>query len=240
MPNKGQKWLWSCWCDYWNWIEELVEKTASELWCVYNGDLVDGGDHHGTRQCIAAGTRLQHKIAESVFAIPQEYKPKHQFVVKGTPIHGGHQGEFEDWIGDNIKAEIDKDTGQYAWWHLPLEARGTLLDFQHHGRKGYRPWTSGNAANNIAAEITYRYATAERMPDVAVRSHVHTSSDSFDNHPVRAIVTPAWQLKTEYAHRVVPEATATVGGLAIICYTDGGYEVEKKFYEPGKAKIWKA
>lgn len=237
-PSKAQRWLWQSWLEFWERIARLVSDLQAELWLQVNGDLVDG-DHHGTAQIVARTLNVQEICALKVLELPLSLEPAHIFVTRGTSAHAGKLSSDEEKIARKIGAEQEPDTENHSWWRVLLEANGTLIDFQHHGRRGYRPWTRGNAVNMLAAEVVNQWATAERMPDLAIRSHVHICADSYDNFPVRVITTPAWQLKTEYIHKIAPESLSSVGGLAIICQPEGGYEVRKYIFRPERPKVWR-
>jgi hypothetical protein len=236
-PSKVQRWLWHCWIDFWSKVGALVAEHEAEFWLAINGDMVDG-DHHDTPQIVSRKLNVQEICALKVLELPLSFKPKHTFVVRGTEVHVGKGADDEEKIARQIGAEQEPDTENHSWWQAMIEANGTLIDFQHHGRRGYRYWTAANAVQMLAAEITASWATEERMPDLSIRSHVHISKDSYDNFPIRVITTPAWQLKTAFVHRIGPESLSSIGGLAIVCHPGGKYEVEKFPYEPKRAPIW--
>jgi hypothetical protein len=61
--------------------------------------------------------------------------------------------------------------------------------------------------------------------------------DSFGAHRSRAIITPAWQLKTSYAHKVAPESIADIGGIIVTIQPSGRLDVEPVFYQPALRSI---
>lgn len=67
----------------------------------------------------------------------------------------------------------------------------------------------------------------ERAPDLAIRSHVHVAGDSGDAYPTRAVITPAYQLKTSYVHKVSPESLSTIGMTAVVVHPSGQIDVHK-------------
>jgi hypothetical protein len=79
----------------------------------------------------------------------------------------------------------------------------------------------------------------ERLPDLAIRSHYHRYSDSYDAQPVRVIQTPAFQTATAYVHKRVPESLADVGMIAVVVDGDQ-YEVHKSIKKPPRGKTWTA
>ncbi len=230
-PSKVQHWLWENWCDYWRWVDE--ERTAynADLWIVSNGDAVEG-DHHGTSQIISKNLEAQSYVRDRVYSVPMALQPERIFVVRGTEAHVGPSGNQEEALARHMKAEKDPDAGTWSWWRLRLMANQTKIDFQHHGRMGTRPWTKASALGILATEIFYEHTSnGYPHPDLAIRSHRHTWGDSYKNCPTRVIATPAWQMKTAHAHKVVPESIADIGGITIRVH-DTGYTVQEHFYKP--------
>ena len=121
-----------------------------------------------------------------------------------------------------------------------MEVEGVFVDVLHHGRTGYRPWTHWNATALLAAQITMeRVKGGERLPNLAIRSHYHRHSDSYDAQPVRVIQTPAFQTASAYVHKRVPESLADVGMIAVVVDGDR-YEVHKHIVQPSRGHVWKA
>jgi hypothetical protein len=235
IPSKVQLWQWDCWEDYWAKVAAQVKRLKADLWVAFNGDAVEG-DHHGTSQIISRNLEAQTYVAERVFSVPLGLEPVRTFVVRGTEAHVGPSGNREEALARTIKAEKDKEAKTWSWWRLRLKAHNTLLDFQHHGRTGGRPWTRGSAVGILAVEIFYEHTSnGYRHPDLAIRSHRHRWDDSYKVCPTRLIQTAAWQLKTGHAHKVVPESIADLGGHVIIVEPDAqpnAAEVMDYFYKP--------
>lgn len=238
-PSKAQKWVWRCWEEYWGRADALRKQHSADLYCCYNGDLFEG-DHHHTSQIISRNPEPQAYIADRVFGVPRALSPTATFIIRGTEAHVGPSGASEEAFARSLKAEPDPVSGKWSWWHLRQELHGVLLDFQHHGRMGQRPWTESNVVSLLAAQIFYEHARRkQRYPDLAIRSHHHRHADSGDAHPVRVIQTPAWQLKTAHAHKVAADSLADVGGIFIIIQPDGRWEVLKSLFFPGLPDPWK-
>jgi hypothetical protein len=235
-PSKVQSWLWACWENYWTAVASL--RKDRELYVVVNGETVEGF-HHGSTQVMSANPSDQFKVARKVFQVPQLLKPEHWFIVRGTPAHAGKAGSSDEGMARWLEAEKEPGTDNHSWWHLHIEANGTTFDIKHHGRRGYRPWTQGNAVNMLAAEITMQYAQRQQpFPTYALRHHIHLCRDSYDNFPLRCITGPCWQASTVYTHRF--ESMADYGGMIFLCKSDGSSEVIKKLYEPEADPIWQS
>ncbi len=239
-PSKAQRWTWECWTDYWASVAKIVKERKAQLRVVYNGDMFEG-DHHHTSQIISRHPEPSAYIADRVFGVPRALKPAHTFIVRGTETHVGPSGASEEAFARSLKAEKNPDGERWSWWDLPMEANGRLLDFRHHGRMGQRPWTKANVVALLAASIFYEHAAKRlRYPDLAIRSHFHQHADSHDSHPVRVIQTPAWQLKTSYAHKVAAESLADIGGIVVVVEPDGRIDVATKLYRVEERKPWAA
>lgn len=239
--STAQKWLWDCWEHYWKQVETLVQKYSADLFLVFNGDLVEGS-HHGTTQLISHNLEIQARIALDTLDIPLSLNPTCKFIIRGTETHVGRSAQHEESIAQIIGAEPETDTGASSWWWLPLEADGVKFDIAHHGRTGYRPWTKPNATNLLAAQLVMEYAQrkATWWPDVAIRSHIHSGGDSYDNYRIRVLQTLSWQLSTSFGHRIAPGNLLPIGGYIFIC-NEGKYELypkENTIYKPKESEPW--
>lgn len=236
-PSKPQRWTWECWEKFWGEVARVRTAAGAELYCVYNGDAVEG-DHHNTSQIISRNPEPQTYITERVFGVP--VNPTKVFVVRGTESHVGPGASSEEHLAKRLKAERGA-AKTWSHWRLRMEVHGVRLDFQHHGRVGTRPWTKTSAPGALALEIFYEHVKRGiPHPHIAVRSHRHIHADSYEAHPTRAIGTPAWQLKTAHAHKVAPESIADIGGVIITILPDGTYTVLPKLYCPELPAMWKA
>lgn len=244
LGSKAQRWLWEKYNHYWTQVQAIRKKEKAELIAGFNGDLVDG-NHHGTTQILSGNPNAQASVLNSCMAIPLALSPDKLFFVRGTEAHVGQSASAEERIADGLRRDKRPvygcpDTGNASHWHLPMEVQGVRFDFAHHGRVGTRPWTKPNVTANLAAEIFYDHAAAgEPHPHIAVRSHMHQYVDTHDQHPVRVIQTPAWQLATAFINRIAPGKYADIGGVIIIV-RDGEPEVRKILYKPERPKVWKA
>lgn len=245
LPSPGQLWLWDAWRSGWDKAAECAARNNADLWFVNNGDLTDGPRHHGTHQSV--GLHIQEReIVRDVLDYPLllDQTIKRIFIVRGTESHVGPGAASEEGIAkalsDDWPVEGCPEPRTMSWYHLMMDVEGVFLDFLHHGRTGYRPWTHWNATNLLAAQIVMeRIKNDERIPDLAIRSHFHRHSDSHDAQKTRVIQTPALQLATSYVYRRVPESLADVGMIWILV-DDGHYEVYKDLHVPSRGPVWTA
>lgn len=241
LPSKAQNWLWECWEDYWRAVADVRQAQGASLGVLCNGDACDG-IKHGTHQSVSPTMEGQFYVMQRVFSVPQALKPDWWVFTKGTPSHVGNNAEVESSLAKMMGGERDPATGGWTWYHWEAELHGVRISARHHGRTGGRPWTMASAAGILATEIFIYYAREGKPhPHLAFRSHKHTAADSFDDQPVRVISTQAWQLHTEFTHKVVPEPSvmSAVGGLIVVIQPDGTYEVIKKRYRPDPTPLWR-
>lgn len=228
-PSVPQRWLWDNWLDFHARVAELRRALKARLVYVVNGDAFDG-DHHETTQIITRDEDSQAYIATEVFGVVRDLKPDQMHVVRGTRVHVGSK---EEGLGKFLGAVRDPVTKNWSAYHVRLNLNGLRVDCQHHTSVGGLPWTMPGGVARLAFRTRVEYLDRGLTPpDLIIRSHKHVHCDSYDAHKTRAIVTPAWQLKTEFGHRVAPDSIADVGGLIVVIQPDGRYEVRKYLYTP--------
>lgn len=239
-PSPFQQNLWRCWLDYWRAVLMTRERHGGRLYVIINGDAVDG-DHHDTPQIITRNLTIQARMALMVLQ-PIARLADYLFIIRGTEVHTGKSGAWEEWLAEFLHAVPDDETGTHSWWWLPLEAGGVRFDVAHHpGTSSRRPWTKGGAANRLSAWLLNDYASmGEKPPQVALRGHNHTLEDSGLNHAIRTFCMPCWQLTTGFGHRIGGSGKlADIGGLIFTC-ADGRYDVDVRRYPPKRRGVWRA
>ena len=220
----------------------LRKQHDADLYGVCNGDAAEG-NHHGTTQIVSGNPDAQNYLTLRAFDPFLALRPDRLWIVRGTEAHTGSSGSVEEGLGKALasKAPVvrDPETNLWSYWHLRLLLNGTLLDFQHHGRTGGRPWTRQNTLSAAACEIWMEHhLRGQRHPDLAVRSHRHVFGDSFAAYPTRVIQTPAFQLKTAFGHKVAANSIADIGGVILVLHPEGRYEVEPVLFQPALPKAW--
>jgi hypothetical protein len=231
-PSKAQRWLWDAWLDFHAKVAALRARLKARMCYVVNGDSHDG-DHHQTTQIITRNEECRAYIAQRVFGVVRDLKPDLTLVTRGTTAHVGGGAAADEQIGKFLHAARDEETDAWSSWHHRLQLHGLRLDFKHHTSVGGLPWTAPGGVARLAFRIRWEYLDRGLpAPDLAIRSHKHVFYDSGDAHKTRAIVTPAWQLKTEFVHQVAPESIADIGGVVIVIWPDGRYEVQRHLYQP--------
>ena len=236
LPSAPQIALWECWLDYWERVGAAREKRQP-LICVVNGDAVEGL-HHRSSQFVSSNlAATQHAIAMGAFAPMMALRPSAVVFIRGTEAHVGASAEHEERIAEDLGAERGRD-GAFSHWHFQAESSGCVLDFAHHGAVGRMPHTRTNPLGALAMRITNAAAKAgDKIPDIAVRSHMHQWGDTGDNFRVRVIQMGAWQLSTAFVHKVAAGSLPEIGGLIIRC-DKGSAEVSKVKYPWKREDPW--
>ena len=232
LPTPAQCWMWECYQDDLAKIDALIAQHGARFLTVINGDLFDGRVKD-TPQILSPHPEAQAYVGERITGELLKRNPEKTFIVRGTEAHVGPAGASEEAFAHGIKAERDPATDAWSWWVLRLELYGKLLDFRHHpGTSGNLPWTRSAGMARLAFLIWSEHTLkGERAPDLAIRSHKHVWGDSGNAYPTRAIITPAYQLKTSYVHKVASESLSTIGMTAIVVLPDGTLDV-KSLHHP--------
>ena len=237
MPSKAQLWLWDCWEDFWKDVGELKQKTKSKLYCLYNGDAIEGAagsvQARRTTQLMHLEDDVQRYIRDRVFSVPKALNPSKQWMIRGTE---SHVGKDEESLAKKLGCEPDADTNNRSRYHARIRIKGTLIDAQHHGSMGRLPRTEQALMKYRAFDILDEHAgLGLEIPNLVIRSHLHRFVDSGpDSRPMvpRVIQTPSWQLKTSYVHAKFPNAVPHIGGVIIIFRDNMAPQVIPKLYWP--------
>lgn len=238
-PNAVQEQLWQWWGDFFGRAATVAEKNGGPVYLVVNGELIEGS-HHGTSQVLSVNpadqARCARRVMEPALAVADKL-----FVVRGTDAHSGESGRNDERLACELGAVQNPATDLYSWYELNQEIEGVRLNWMHHAWGATRPWTRGGNALRMAAALVYNYCDdPENRPHLAVRSHVHRWADSYDQHPVRVIVTGPWKASDGYGAKVsIAGGRVVFGGIIVTC-DDGRYDVEKVQYTPDRGPTWKA
>ena len=240
LPSKAQNWLWNNWEEAWGKVKSVKRKNRkAKLHLILNGDLIDG-DHHRTTQIATGLTGVHMRCAMESLRVPLALKPNTIHVLRGTPSHVGRAGGSEEGIARALKAASwpvvgDPDTGMKSSYSRVIQVGNTRFDIKHHGRMGRRAHTKGPYMRWFAQDIFFNHIMdGDDPPDVAIRSHFHQFADSGRIHKIktRAVALPAWQLATEYVHRVA-ESLADIG-LVWFEVDDDDYDMKTVLYKPDR------
>ena len=233
--SKEQRTVWNNWCAFWMEVEAVAKRHKAKVWTVFNGDMVDTYVKHET---VALVTRNEADVIGMAYDTiePALDVSNKVFVTRGTAAHVKHGATMEETIAEDINAEQDGDN--YSWWELNLDCENVLFDIAHHGRLGGMDWTKANSLNKLVAQLIIYYRNG-KIPDVAIRSHMHQYARSDDSLGMTAFGLPAWQLKTEFVHRLAKVGDADIGGMYFIC-DKGNYTPVVKRYPQKAKRAWRS
>ena len=228
--TKAQHWFWDNFLD----LLEKVDHYKPDA-VVINGDALEGDTKNRSNQLITRNTTTIVNIGAETLE-PLISKVPAVYFVKGTGAHGGKSGCLEESLAKDFDNSV-KIGRSLSHWSLNLIADGVRLSFAHHTNMGGLPWTKPNAGNQLAAKIQFQYSQdGEKVPDLAIRGHVHRWADSYDNYRTRALVLPCWTLATEHTHKIAPDTLPECGAAFILC-NRGKFEIDKVDYKP-KGRVW--
>lgn len=221
-----QAWIWGHWRDYWGRVGETAARyPEAEVWGVCLGELADN-NYHKSSQLITLNPVDQMTAAEMTMDVAKQHLDW-LVVLRGTEAHSGLSGAWDEALAQELGAMRHGD-GNYSAHHWAADFGGWTLDAAHHPGTGHmRPWTRGGDANRLAAMTAYSYIDNGMWPpSLAVRGHNHKPSDSADNHPTRAVITPSWQLTNAYGYRLGSIHPLPIGGVIVTVQDRDNWTVE--------------
>lgn len=235
-----QRWLWRSWLDFWKDVSEITKgyRTIG----VFGGDLVDSPDNNKGVQFITKNKSTALKIAENVFEPAIDILDS-VYVIRGTEFHSNASGAMEEALAGNFTNTVPYSQDINSHWALHLDVEGVRFDMSHHAGFGSGlPWTARNVANKIAAVAIQEYSeTGMKLPNVILRGHSHTKTDSGINYShinLRSFTVGAWQAKTAFSHRLgMTNKTSDVCGYIFLC-EDSEYKFVYRQYKPSRRDIW--
>lgn len=230
--SRPQRWLWERWIEYWAEIGRVKQRTGYPVVAVVNGEIVDKNYHPNNETATKYDPTLMD-IADDLME-PLYEVADYAIVTRGTEAHtdiGSALDELAARRMSNSVHVIRDRKGNYSWGTFWGRIGGVTMDIAHHPGHGYmREWTAGGDANRLAATQVYRYAKMGLpIPQLTLRGHNHKATDSADNHPNRAIITPSWQLEGAFGRRIGGGFLKT-GGLYVLC-EEGQYNVVKRYHD---------
>jgi hypothetical protein len=234
--SKAQRWLMQCWRDYWARDEARRRALNAELYCVFNGDLVEGA-HHKTTQILSENPNAQAAVLNAAIAVPLALNPDRIVIIRGTEAHVGQSASAEERIADGLRRDkrpivSEPETRAASWWHWRAELQGVRVDITHHGKLGLLPRTRGSGIVLYAWNILDEHAAdGHQPPHLCLRGHNHKRGDSGSACPVRVVATGAWQLGTGHVHKVQADSLADIQGV-IVTIDGGEYDVKEIRFQP--------
>lgn len=219
--SRSSQWLWGHYTRHL--IEESFEAVNHEKHIlIFNGDIMDGGMHHGQIQLYHPEGEVEAWLAfRAVQEAVDVLDPDHIVIVLGTPSHVGQMGKLEETVGKKIEAEypgkLVRPEHRYGWHIFRMEASGVLVDVRHHGRMGRLPHTRESYQKRYAFDVWSSQAMyGDRVPaQLALRAHNHKWADSGPVPPhrngTRVLSGPCYQMSTEWAVKMAFEDPPDIG-----------------------------
>lgn len=223
------------WTQFWDsWVPKVTKGEPYVV--VFNGDAIDGV-HHGSVTQVSHNLIDQGNIAKKllcdVAALPNCERWYH---IRGTEAHVGKSGQSEEGLAAAIGAVPDEN-GNCARWEMWLRLGEELIHFSHHvGTTSSSSYESTAVYKEMVEAFNESGRWGDQPPTVIVRSHRHrqfeTRIATKSGYGI-ALVTPGWQLKTPFVHRLASGRASTpqIGGYLIRLGDEDG--VYTRF------KVWK-
>lgn len=242
--NALQRWMWERFLDSAERVKQIHQEWGgSAFHVVHVGDIVDG-DHHNTWQIIGREPSAQKTAARAGMRAYLDLLPAMDSIrfCRGTPSHAGRAHSSEESVVRSLEQDgypiVVADENRHCHYRARFKTEtGHRVDALHHDSAGaHRPWTRQASGSRLAEIIFSSYAQANpeapQAPHVAMRGHTHFFKDSGLGTPVRAIVTPGWQAKSDWVHQIAPEESPTVGVVVWLLEEGKVPRVERVDYQP--------
>lgn len=202
-PSAFQKKIYKCWEDFWN--VQVPKMTQGEPYdIVFNGDAIEGVHHRSTGQWT-------HNLADQARAVIQLFQPVIDncpgrfYFIRGTEAHVGASGQEEENIARELGAVPD-NLGNHSRYEMFKKLKGGVIHFTHHISAVATAANEGSAVYRELVEMWIECARwGDRAVDVIVRSHRHKhfcNEVATDRGKSSSCVTPCWQGKTGFIHRI--------------------------------------
>lgn len=203
LPSVPQRKVWAYWREFWDTV--VPEYTHGEPFAVVcNGDAIDGS-HHGAKHQHTQNLTDQVKVAYQCLKPVVDLCGGRYYHIRGTEAHVGKSAEHEEALAERLDA-LPNDLGQHARYDLWIQVGGGMVHLLHHiGTTGSAAAESVGPNRNLIDMQAEAAMWGHRPPDLIVRSHRHRYCEvclPAAGRKMRAVVTPAWQLKTPFAWKL--------------------------------------
>jgi len=234
--SKAQRAVWSAWCVFWDGMKAKAEEKKARIYVIVNGDLNDFNihDNAGLISRVRSDViKMSVQVLEPALAITDRL-----FIVRGTEAHTGRHANLEEVVAKDVSAGKDEQVGTWSWYWLKAEFGGVTFDASHHPQTfARRPWTASAAAARQSAIIRDEHnERGDKVPDIALRGHVHHYIPGAREPKPQVFYLPPWQLTMSYARRLGATACRPVGGLWFLC-SDSEYQWNAETWKPRSLRI---
>lgn len=206
-PNVLQKWLLSCWLDFWTFAYRRMGKSKWAL--ILNGDIIEGV-HHNSLEVISSEKRDHVGMALDLLT-PLMERADYIAVIEGTECHTNNA---ESDIARALCA-VPYAKNRHAWPQIDLSVRGCNGIMRHHISTAVRPYLEASALSiQLGSDRVESCRMRRPPPQFLVSAHRHAYG-AYDDGDAISVVCPPWQGLTRYGRKVVPAASTRVGGIIL-------------------------
>lgn len=223
--------IWQQWVEAWETVKALRGRNGRVV-IIHNGDAIDG-NHHRTVELVTPNTEEQERIhIEAMDWVIRflRLKPSNgdrMYYVAGTEAHvlAGSSAEeriardFAHLVPPAVAPSANSD-GRYLRHHLLAKISEVPFDVAHHnGGVGMRAWTKSNPLRQRLLSLYFQALEYNlTLPRFWIRSHHHRFIHDRirrERGVIDGFVTPAFQLKTHFGHKVANLELASIGMLIV-------------------------
>jgi hypothetical protein len=199
--NPAQEVMWGEWNRM---VNSNVNNPPNMV--VVLGDSMDGKQRKSDGSTLCVKPADQPEAAYEVLRVIQRAFPAASWEwVVGTGYHE---------LKENVEALVQKMNVERPniHRHFKLDVHGTIIEFNHE--------ISSASGNALHREIDRAHVARSKhgieLPNLIVRGHYHVDREMRDGN-VRAVVSPCWQLQTEFMCR--KSTTAMIPDLGSLWIT---------------------
>jgi DNA polymerase II small subunit/DNA polymerase delta subunit B len=176
--------------DHWLSMCQNAQRVKPEA-IIINGDVIDGTHRKNEGRNVIL-TSPKDQIDASVELLSKLPKSIPKFFTQGTSYHVDGVQPAEEYIADEFNAEFGPD--------LLVEKAGLRCHCAHwtnSSSSSWQYWTTPIARDSML--LSLNKAEDKYGPvDLAIRSHRHTYT-YVDFTSSGGVITPCWQMRTEFA-----------------------------------------
>lgn len=193
-PTSLQKYLMAC-------LDDFVEHVPKGSILIHNGDVIQGFRvplWH--RELVTADCADQVKAAvEGLRKL--RAKCGKSYLIQGTPLHTMDMTDWEQQVADKLNMKL--------YPQLTLKVEGQVIQFVH-GRSHVQKYKAGMIESEWFDSLKQAKREGRGPPDYIVRSHMHEYVPTYCG-----VITPCWQLPTDWAKRSGKSYITSLGGVIL-------------------------
>jgi hypothetical protein len=212
--------------DHWlsTWDKIGIRRKGARLVVVVVGDVIEGM-HHDTSQVITGRLDTQEAMAASVIEEGLEHaRYKRGDVIRfvtGTPAHDGPGAASCERVARLVTDYTGDGRCTVDYWRGRVD--GVLFDVAHQpgSGPGSRSHVRGNAFQMWLKSLYYTaLECGSPVPRYVIRAHRHAYLErhvwnASGELALTGYILAAWQAKSEYVYKVMPEALTSIGALVV-------------------------